>query len=341
VSPRFSARAYQADDEAAVLALLHGALGGGRAFDRNSAFWQWKHFQNPFGHSLMTVAANGGILGLRAFLRWQFLVGPHRLSAVRAVDTATHPDYRRHGIFSTLTAITVDQAKREGIDLVFNTPNRASLPGYLKLGWVNVGKPRLWVKVLKPTRVARVLLFPRVHAEVNGTNDMAPIAPSEMLLSRSPNLEHLLADNDCLCGNSIRTNRSVSFLKWRYCSAPTLPYYSYWRGSEPSTAVAIFRPNRRRGLKEIILSELLLRRDAAADAGALVREMGDALEPDYMVATAPRGSVHARALRLAGFRPIPRLGPNLTVRVLSPLAERVSADCLARWHLSLGDLEVF
>lgn len=339
--PAFSIRTYQPGDEVGVLDLLRQALGDGRAFDRTSAFWRWKHFQNPFGPSLLMVAVNNEIAGLRAFMRWRFRVGAHTVTAVRAVDTATHPAYRRHGVFSTLTSLTVDRARAEGVDLIFNTPNRFSLPGYLKLGWTYIGRPHLLVRVLKPARIARALLRGSAEPEDDGSVPKVPMVPLEMLLAKADGLRSLLAENNALCADRIRTDRSIAFLRWRYGGAPTLPYYAYWREGEPRTAVAIFRPNRRRGLREIMLGELLLGGSAVPDAAAVIRELIDAVEADYLVAHAPRGSVHARVLRRAGFIPIPRLGPYFTVRPLSPLAAQVAATRPAQWHLSLGDLEVF
>ena len=68
-------------------------------------------------------------------MRWRFTTGNTTVRAVRAVDTVTHPEYRRYGVFSALTNKAVEQAKNEGVDLIFNTPNNQVLPGYLKLGW--------------------------------------------------------------------------------------------------------------------------------------------------------------------------------------------------------------
>ena len=70
------------------------ALGGGPAGSRPAEFFRWKHLENPFGRSFMLVAeADGRIVGLRAFMRWEFVAGDGAFRAVRAVDTATHPDY--------------------------------------------------------------------------------------------------------------------------------------------------------------------------------------------------------------------------------------------------------
>lgn len=339
--PSFSIREYRADDETAVLALLYQSLGNGRAFARTSAFWRWKHFQNPFGPSLMVVAANGEILGLRAFMRWQFRVGARTITAVRAVDTATHPMHRRHGVFSALSRLTVERARAEGIDLIFNTPNRVSLPGYLKLGWTYVGRPHLLVRILKPARVIGALVRKTARNEVEGPVLTAPVVPSEMLLRRSGVLEPLLAQDDHLCADGIRTNRTMAFLRWRYMGGSSLSYYAFWRGVEPSTVVAILRPNLRRGLREIMLCEMLLSRAGVRDVPGLIRDLIEAVDADYLVAHAPLRSVHWQALVRAGFLPIPRLGPHFAVRPLTPGGVGVFPTRLVRWHLSLGDLEVF
>lgn len=335
----FSVRAYRPEDEERVITLLRQTLGSGRAFERTSAFWQWKHFQNPFGPSLLTLAENGEIMGLRAFMRWRFSVGSQTLRAVRAVDTATHPAFRRFGVFSMLTRHTVERARADGVDLIFNTPNRYSLPGYLKLGWVYVGRPRLLVKSLRPGRMVWGLLRARVLAGSGQSVAAIPVVPADMRFSRADGLARILKEDHQHTIDGIRTDRSVAFLEWRYGVVPTLPYYVYAHGRDASVAV-IFRPNRRRGMREIMISELLLGAGEAHDATEAVHDIAKAVDADYVLAHAALGSAHDRALARAGFRPLPVVGPHFVAHPLSP--EAVSA-CVhpSRWRLSLGDLEVF
>ncbi len=335
----FAARSYQASDESAVLALLQKSLGDGRAFDRTSAFWQWKHFQNPFGPSLMLVTANSEILGLRAFMRWQFRAGARVVTAMRAVDTATHPGYQRLGIFAGLTRLTVERAQSEGVELIYNTPNNYSLPGYLKLGWHYVGRVPLLIKILRPIRVASTLLGKNPSNPVEVPVPQSP--PVGTLLSRTSSLDSLLKENDRFCESRIRTNRSIGFLQWRYVDVPSLSYYTAWCGGENPTAAAIFRPNLRRGLREILICELFLDRTGLRQVPRLIRGLIDTVEGDYLVAYAPSGSVHWRALLRAGFIPIPRLGPYLTARHLNPISADAAPVRFSHWHLSVGDLEVF
>ncbi len=130
----------QPADEVQVLALIELALGR-RPDPRNAAFFAWKHRENAFGPSPAWVAVDGNrIVGLRTLMRWEFETRDRPVRAVRAVDTATHPDHQGRGIFSALTRRAVDELRAEGVDFVFNTPNDKSRPGYLKMGWQPVGR---------------------------------------------------------------------------------------------------------------------------------------------------------------------------------------------------------
>ena len=126
------------DDLPAVLELLQASLGWvpDDAYER---FFAWKHHQSPFGRSPAWVAvdpdAGDRVVGFRTVSRWQFARGDATVPAVRAVDTATHPDYQGRGIFSLLTRQALDELRAAGVAFVFNTPNDRSRPGYFKMGW--------------------------------------------------------------------------------------------------------------------------------------------------------------------------------------------------------------
>ncbi len=325
-------REYETADEAPVLGLLNLALGTGRAFERSTSFFRWKHLENPFGRSLMLLAENGDIVGLRAFLRWQFRAGPEVIRAVRAVDTATHPHYQRRGVFSRLTAACLDRARADGVHLVFNTPNPYSLPGYLKLGWTYVGRARVFARPLRPVRLIRSILGR--DGEADGDASWRPIND---LLADERALTDLLARDDAHLVDGIRTARTVAFLRWRYAQVPSLSYGGHWVERDGLRAAVIFRMTRRRGLRELMLCELLMER--GQDGRRVVREVLAASGADYAVAHCARSTPHRRVLLSLGFVPVPH-GPHFTVR---PLARDLAVDptTFAPWRLALGDLEVF
>ncbi|HYN17692.1 MAG TPA: GNAT family N-acetyltransferase, partial [Actinomycetes bacterium] len=146
-------RPFIDEDLPRVLGLLEESLGGGPAGRRPPELFRWKHLDNPFGRSLLLVAEHEDrLIGLRAFMRWRFQAGERTLAAVRAVDTATHPDFQGMGVFSRLTRAALDAMEGQ-VDLVFNTPNGKSGPGYLKLGWREVGRVPVAVRVRRPLRL--------------------------------------------------------------------------------------------------------------------------------------------------------------------------------------------
>lgn len=330
-------RPYEPADEPHVLSLLNLVLGRGRGFERSRAFFRWKHLQNPFGPSLMLVANGQELVGLRAFLRWQFRVGGAIISAVRAVDTATHPGYQRMGVFSKLTRASVEHARAEGVQFVFNTPNRFSLPGYLKLGWQLVGRTTIMVKPLRPLRMMAALLTRRAQdgttlAEEDGGQ------PIEALLGAGTSLDALLDRDDTHLAGGIRTARSATYFRWRYAQAPSVGYRAIRAGDGDLRAAAIYRRTRRRGLAELSIVELLF--DDPRWGRAVMRSMLAEVPADYAVAHCAWSIPHRRVLVDLGFMPVPRVGPNFTVRVLNerPGCDPASAQ---NWRLSLGDLEVF
>lgn len=99
--------------------------------------FKWKHLENPFGRSFGMVAlADNKIVGLRMFMLWQFYntAEKRKITALRPVDTVTDKNYRKMGLFKKLNLKSFEECTVE-YDFIFNTPNKNSLPGNLKMGW--------------------------------------------------------------------------------------------------------------------------------------------------------------------------------------------------------------
>ena len=131
-----------------ILKVLKASLGESSS-KKTEEVWRYKHIENPFGESLVLVAEEKDeIIGVRAFMRWQWQKGGQIYSAFRAVDTATHPDHQGKGIFKKLTLKALEIGKERGDHFVFNTPNTQSKPGYLKMGWKEVDKLKIHLRPL-------------------------------------------------------------------------------------------------------------------------------------------------------------------------------------------------
>jgi GNAT superfamily N-acetyltransferase len=327
-------------DIPAAVDLLKTALGEG-AIPRSTEFWNWKHAISPFGKSPFWVAeSEGRLVGVRVFLRWTWDANGRRVSSVRAVDTATHPDYQGKGIFRNLTLTGVEELKREGVAFVFNTPNAKSRPGYLKMGWSTVGRTSLWVapRSLAPAvRVARSRL--RRHAAPGRLDDEDPTeAANPDLLTRNEVTKLLVSAG--ASSDRYRTPVDAAYLEWRYIRCPGYRY-GFTLGDRGSV-LAVHRTRRRAGAREVAFCELL-HDDAASvrDIAAVVRRVLRDSLADYGVMAPPRSARVAGAMVLCGFIPGPRIGPILTVRPMNLSAAVPDPRSIRSWDMTLGSLELF
>lgn len=97
-------------------------------YDRNR--FLKKYTDNVYGPSVIVVAYDNGVgVGARSFLRND--IGEKL--AYQPCDTCVLESHRRKGLFSMMTLKALNSVPKES--LIYNFPNKNSLPGYLKLGW--------------------------------------------------------------------------------------------------------------------------------------------------------------------------------------------------------------
>jgi GNAT superfamily N-acetyltransferase len=342
-------RELVAGDEPEVLSLLGASLAGGPTGERTAEFFRWKHAANPFGRSPGLVAVAGGrVVGLRVFLRWEFSAGGQPVPAVRAVDTATHPDYQGRGIFRRLTMELLDGLGRDpgGPRLVFNTPNGNSLPGYLKMGWTPVGTVPV---AIRPARLGRFLRgFRSALASPPAGGPVACPLPPAAAAFADASARASLADlvDEVMAAEEkeqrLHTRRSLDYLQWRYADAPGLDYRVLTLERAGGLAgAALGRPRRRGRLTELTLAEVIVRPGDRGSARRLLQAAARA-GCDHVATHLPAGAETRRAGRLAGYLHPPGAGLTLVARPF-PGYQPALPDprSLASWRFSLGDLEVF
>ncbi len=308
-------------DREQVLRLLRRSLGK-RDEDPYEDFFRWKHRENPLGESPAWIAVDGDrVVGFRTFLKWEFLTAEdHVLKAVRAVDTATDPDYRGRGIFRALTLRAIADLTLAETGIVFNTPNDQSRPGYLKMGWTEMGRLRVGMLPSGARGVARMAQA-RVPASLWSEPCSVGVSAPEAL-GDGAIIQGLLTH----CPKSgFRTRRSAEYLKWRTSFGP-LHYRLLLASAYPQDGGLIFRLRRRGQAVEAAVTECLVpdRRTTARLVTRLLRQT----RADYVIGL--------RSAMLPGLIPLPRQGPLLTAR---PLA--APAPPAGTWRLSLGDIELF
>lgn len=318
-----SRRATVADEEQ-ILALARRSLGWGDDA-RFAALYRWKHDENVFGSSPRWVTLDGErVVGFRSLMRWQFRSedGATKL-AVRAVDTATDPDYQGRGIFRSLTMAAVEGLTADGIDFVFNSPNDQSRPGYLKMGWVELGRPPVAI-VPRLGSLLRVAKARTAADRWSLPTDLGTPAP-EFFATADARWAALWTP----APGHWTVDRSLPWCRWRY-GLDSLNYRVLTTDDLPrppkEPGAIVFRLRRRGAAVEATVAQV-------AAAPAARRRLLRALlrDADYALVAATRTVDPTPAVAVSAFSPL------LTWR---DLAFRGPVP-LSAFRFELGDLELF
>jgi GNAT superfamily N-acetyltransferase len=316
----FSIRRMLEADIPAVVDLQRYSLGEG-LIPRTEEFWRWKHLDNPFGSSPVLLAFDGDkLIGLRAFMRWNWQKGSRIYRCLRAVDTATHPDYRGRGLFRTLTLQLIKAMKEEDYDFIFNTPNEKSRPGYLKMGWKEAG------------RIPILIHLGNIKG-IWGQQTLPPAPPADYQLHRVnwQKLQFLLDTSEALFPEKLQTPLSAQFWKWRYMDVPEIHYFGglfeakgwVWMVGRIKTTM---------GKRELRLVELSGTDDALAER--CLQNLVDHYQPAFI----SRSSLQSGVI-LNKFGIKFDFGPKFVLRHINSLPEELLN--LNHWSPSLGDFELF
>lgn len=312
------------EDDPVVIPMLREALKKGDD-PHYPGFLTWKHRDNAFGISPAWVALHDGrAVGYRTLMRWRFLNDEgKKVTAVRAVDTATHPDYQGLGIFRTLTLRGVAELTLTGDGIVFNTPNDQSRPGYLKMGWSVVRRLPVGVLPARPgslpkmanSRVPATLWSEETRAGHAAPDALTDDAVVDALLQHAP-------------AKGFRTDRTPAYLRWRTAFGPLRYRVLFVDEADPAQGAVIFRLRRRGGTVELAMVEQLVP-DAVTGARLVARALKES-GADYAIGLRTGPSAGLVPL------PVPGAGPILTSRPLAQTPPPASA-----WRLTLGDVELF
>lgn len=326
-------RRYEPGDEAGVLDLLVGSLG--LPPDLAPQLWRWKHLQNPFGAAPAWVAVDGDrVVAVRPFLSWEFERNGQVVRAVRAVDTATHPDYRGRGLFRTLTERALADLEADGVAFVFNTPNDQSRPGYLKMGWQTVGRLPVQARFRSPLSLMRAARA-RVAADMESapSNARAGVPAADVVaadvVAASAALDALLGGGRG--GPGLSTRRSSAFLAWRYGAAP-FGYRALVSDGGLADGVVFFRLRRRGPAVESTVCDVVVPGDDDRLAAGLLKRLARSTTADYAVRLASDG--------VGRHRYVPLPGGQSPILVWRGLVE-TQMPLLDSWRLCLGDVELF
>lgn len=346
-TPRYEIREACSSDLEQILDLLRTNLSDKGVTAKTEAFWKWKHVDAPAGPSIVYVATEpvaGKVIGLRAAMRFDVLTPDGSLvKAIRPVDTATHQDWQRLGVFSRLTLCLIDGLRRTSTNLIFNTPNENSLPAYLRLGWRVVQVNKVRVKLGNPSLVLSNFLSVSTRSswqKVDRHGSTLSIKPfAELDLHDRKGLLEVCTEYECLRKRrGMRTLRDVATLDWRY-SHPLADYHVFRIQNADSgrpNAVVFFRFERRKGLRGALLTDFF--HDSVISFDQLLRAACYSIDAGFFVACSIAGSQEDRSFSRNWFLPVRDI--KLVQRTVYSDQGDNPAN-LGKWDISLADLELF
>ncbi len=322
-------RAALSTDKPAIIELLRSSLGES-TIPKSEGLWAWKHEKNPFGNSYVLVAEeNNTLIGLRAFMQWQWKWNDKVYKTIRAVDTATHPDHQGKGIFKKLTLEQLDRCRADDVRFVFNTPNSQSMPGYLKMGWQIQGNIPLKLQALRPLTTASRLLMKSKPRPVNQADSDWPALLSDFS-GRTPTVPA-----------GLHTPYSAAYVQWRYADNPLFPYSFI---TDRKNYFLVYRIKEHSRVSELRITDLFVFNPSGsirADIRKRLQNVSRNSGADLLAISGRQWTTMRDYLPGFGFIPVRNAGPTVTLRKVTAGDEFESLMNVSNWSYSLGDLELF
>jgi GNAT superfamily N-acetyltransferase len=144
-------RPVKATDSAALVELFEACFGT----RLSTEYFAWKYYKNPTGKVSGFVADAGERLAaFYGLIPEPWAVGDADTTIFQSMDTMTHPEFRRRGLFVRLAELAYEDVRhRTGRCDLVGVPGPTSLPGFTgKLGWTKIHDFEV---LTLPTLVAR------------------------------------------------------------------------------------------------------------------------------------------------------------------------------------------
>jgi len=194
------------------------------------------------------------------------------------------------------------------------------------MGWQVVGRIPVTVRPRSPAGLVRI-----VRSRVAASRWSEPTTvgePAAEVLAHHDEVRGLLASQPP--ASDLRTARTPEFLAWRY-GTDLVAYRALVAPGGPEHGLILFRVRRRGAAREAVLADVLAPGGDARAEHALVRRLLHAVDADYVI------RVGRDAVSKGGFVRLPGQGPIFTWRDVC----ETTMPPLARWDVSLGDIELF
>lgn len=235
---------YRPEFRAEVIDLLRHLWGDDS--QANQAYFRWKYEENAWTQSPLAVVAlaEGRPVGFRGYFATRFhLPGKSdRIVILCPGDTCVHPDYRQHGLSVAMGKLAMREFAPDYRLFLNLSCNRASLPGYLRMGFLPLADKAYltWGGLGGLVRYLRAQHDAPLKAGRTGTGSRGrdlKHSSGRTVASRSPRPEEMAA---LLAAQTAEEGRlhlfqDEAFYRWRF-NNPRKTYRFYYLPGETGLA---------------------------------------------------------------------------------------------------------
>ncbi|RKT45582.1 GNAT family N-acetyltransferase [Thiocapsa rosea] len=315
--PSYRIRLCEPEDAKGVRDVLEATYG---ADATSAAIYDWWSLAfSPDAHGFMVAEVRDRIVGVQPMNLFPYVDGPEALLGGMLTGVAVHPDFRRQGIFTGLIEACEAAAWRRGAAFVTTMPNDQSRPGFVKMGYVDLGRRRLLMRLLRPrmTGGERVPLIGHLAGAgagaVQALMSRSNAAQVEVIEVGAPGAEWVAVFEQHARRNpGVRLGRSKRWLDWRYGQVPAGRSYRFFEAhAKDSTCVAVAITTQE--MRSSLLMAYLMEIAAVSDeiAGALVKSVAKELGAAGVDALSAvvSSSTQVDLLRRSGLLEVPAWAP--------------------------------
>lgn len=347
----WTARLFQEGDEESLFDLYDSAFGRRPRMDE----WRWQFFDNPAGRGYIRLAVDRKkIVGQYAVIPITMQIRNRPQRAAQSLDTMTHPDYRKQGIFVTLASGVYDDARSDNVGLIYGFPNGISLHGFIErldffvlenlvsytrpLNFSGLIGTKLRNRTLSTIFGAPVkLIFNALFSDSPSNNiDICikaaasfPEPTDDLFRQLSPKFKNMIV-------------RDAQYLNWRYTLNPAKKYNIYlaYRG-ESLTGYCVCGARKMMGSNVGLIMDILTDpEDKIVARELLAHSIRNMKREGFDLATCilPSRSIFLKILKKLGFIMAPKKFPF----ILHINAKNISSSDIENikdWHITYGDAD--
>ena len=354
---KWTMRKYKEGDEVRIIDYQNRGM---RPEDRRSLdYWHWEYAHNPTGIKTIWIAEDNDLLvGHYALMPLGMKVGSRILPGAQSVDTFTHHNYRRLGIFVALATKVYDLAGNNGISVLYGFPSIAAYHGFVKrLQWIKVSSIDIMLRPLSKLSLILQILTQAKTKNIKGIFSLIfyylfdkflrrkkPILHSGLKVKRIKRFHEILDKlwAEIELEDRIRVVKNQEYMNWRYIEKPGNSY-SAFQVEDGNTIIGyIVIENKLSAgtyLKKGLILDILCKSNGLhmrqlLKIGAIILNQRGA---DTILFWTVTGSQDQDLLRSEGFAPI---GERILIaRSNLPTVNIRELSNPYHWHIVAGDVD--